>query len=134
MIIEEIIERVEKMEWGEDYTEEMCWGFDDTKERVLKLLKDLKAHKADENWWIMALNQSKSLEIATTETLDFILYTTYTPLMKITYRNKITKPLTLEQQVSLTTDYNSGMSNKDLEKKYQITKQTIYNVLRKQVN
>ena len=78
----------------------------------------------------MALNQSKSLEIATTETLDFILYTTYTPLMKITYRNKITKPLTLEQQVSLTTDYNSGMSNKDLEKKYQITKQTIYNVLR----
>ena len=51
--------------------------------------------------------------------------------MKLEYRNK---PLTQDQKVKLVTDYASGMPIKDMMTKYGVSRQTIYNILKKVIN
>ena len=50
--------------------------------------------------------------------------------MKIEYRNK---QLPINEVIYLVTDYNSGMKVKDIMKKYDVSRTTIYNLLKRQV-
>ena len=52
----------------------------------------------------------------------------------MSYRIRKRKPLTIEEQVSITTDYNAGMPIKDIEKKYQVSATTIHNMVHKEIN
>jgi Mor family transcriptional regulator len=54
--------------------------------------------------------------------------------MKVKYRIRKRKSLTIEEMVSLTTDYSAGLAILDIMKKYQISRATIYNVLKKEIN
>jgi Mor family transcriptional regulator len=51
--------------------------------------------------------------------------------MKIKYRKKT---LTLDEQINLISDYNAGMPVKEIEARYGVSRTTIYNVLRKEIN
>ena len=44
------------------------------------------------------------------------------------------KTLTLEQQVKLQTDYSAGLPLREIENKYGVSRTTIYNVLKKEIN
>ena len=51
--------------------------------------------------------------------------------MKIEYRNK---QLPINEQIYLLTDYRGGMKIKAIMEKYNVSKTTIYNILKRQVN
>jgi uncharacterized protein YjcR len=51
--------------------------------------------------------------------------------MKLEYRNK---PLTKDQKVKLVTDYAANMKVKDIMAKYDISRTTIYNILKTVIN
>uniref|UniRef100_A0A6M3J303 Putative DNA binding, helix-turn-helix domain containing protein n=1 Tax=viral metagenome TaxID=1070528 RepID=A0A6M3J303_9ZZZZ len=50
--------------------------------------------------------------------------------MEVKFRNK---RLSITDQVSVVTDYNGGMSVKDILEKYKISRGTLYNILKKQI-
>lgn len=49
------------------------------------------------------------------------------------HRIRVRKPLTVEEQVSLTTDYNAGMLIRDIAQKYNISHSTVHNVVNKEI-
>lgn len=50
--------------------------------------------------------------------------------MKVDYRRKKRRAdLTVEEKISITTDYNAGMSQQDICKKYNISRMSIYRAL-----
>ena len=54
--------------------------------------------------------------------------------MNIKYRIKPRKKLVKEESIGVATDYNAGLSLKEIEIKYNITTSTIYRILNQIIN
>ena len=54
--------------------------------------------------------------------------------MKLKHRNRVRKPLTPQEKVSIAQCYNAGMKILDIQAKFNISRSTVANVVNEKIN